>query len=55
MTRFGAEVVVALNADLEVSSSDVVAISTSFRSDDKKDGSPFVSLSIREVGDDARS
>lgn len=55
MTRFGPETVVALNADLEVSSSEVVAISTSLRSDDRNDGSPFVSLSMREVGDDGRS
>lgn len=55
MNRFGAETVVALNADLEVSSSDIVAISTSLRSDDRKDGSPCVSWSMREVGDDGRS
>lgn len=55
MTRFSPETVVALKADLEVSSSDVVAISTSLRSDDRKDGSPFVSLSMRVVGDDGRS
>jgi hypothetical protein len=55
VTRFGPETVVALNADLEVSSSDVVAISTSLRSDDRNDGSPFVSLSMRELGDDGRS
>jgi hypothetical protein len=46
---------VALKADLEVSSSEVVAISTSLSSDDKKDGSPFASLRIRDVGDDGRS
>jgi hypothetical protein len=55
VTRLGPEIVVALKADLEVSSSDVVAISTSLRSDDKKDGSPFASLSMREVGDEGRS
>jgi hypothetical protein len=55
VTRLGPETVVALKADLEVSSSDVVAISTSLRSDDKKDGSPLASLSMREVGDGGRS
>jgi hypothetical protein len=33
VTRFGPDVVVALNADLDVSSSDVAPISTSFNKD----------------------
>jgi hypothetical protein len=53
VTRVGAEAVVALKADRDVSSSDV-AISTSFRRDDKKDGSPLVSLNGREDGDPVR-
>lgn len=54
MTRVGADTVVALKADLDVSSSEFVAISTSLRSDDRKDGSPFVSLSALDGGDPLR-
>lgn len=49
MTRFGPEIVVAENADR--SSSEADAISTSFRRDDKNDGSPLASFRMRTVGD----
>lgn len=44
---FSPETVVALNADLPVSSSDTPT-STSFNSDDRKEGSPLVSFKGRE-------
>lgn len=52
VTRFGPDTVVALKADR--SSSDVEFISTSLSSDDRKEGCPVASLSIRAVGDSAR-
>lgn len=53
MTRVGSPAVVALNADREVSSSEL-GISTSLSNDDKNDGSPLVSLIGREGGDTGR-
>ena len=53
VTRFGPETVVALNADLAVSSSDAPT-STSFKRDDRNEGSPLASVKGREDGDPGR-
>ena len=53
VTRAGIPFVVALNADLEVSSSEC-GISTSLSNDDKNDGSPLVSLKGLDGGEARR-
>jgi hypothetical protein len=53
VTRLGPETVVALNADLAVSSSDA-PISTSFKSDDRNEGWPLASVKGRDNGDPVR-